>query len=273
MLMQAQKKPLIIVPGGEPMKVHNVITSFNEAGYERYGREFVRSFLEFWPKNTVLTVYYEGEKFDYTEGMNWHPMEEVQYLKEFLDNLRFPIMHGIVGEAYDINFDARMGRKVFMQMHAMKTFRGKVFWLDADVVTHAKVPFDFLDECLPDDAFSCYLGREGWHYTESGFLGFNGDHPIANKFYNAYVNLFIAGVNFTLPGWHDCYGFDAVREMVNQSWSFKNLAGGLPHGTMHPFVNSVLGKYMDHRKGARKESRSTQEDLVVARDEDYWLAQ
>ena len=267
------RAPLIIVPGGDPMVVNNVVTSFNEAGYERYGRAFVESFLEFWPKNVRLTVYYEGEKFDFNEGMSWHPIEKVEYLVDYLGSLRFPIMHGIVGDNYDINFDARQARKVFMEMHAMKTMRGKVFWIDADVVTHAKVPFGFLDDCLPDDKFCCYLGRDGWYYTESGFIGFNGDHPIANKFYNNYVNTFVSGVNFTLPGWHDCYGFDAVRNILNQPWEFRNLAEGLPHGTMHPFVNSALGRYMDHRKGPRKESRSTDADLVIARDEDYWKLQ
>ena len=253
------------------MVTHNVITSFNESGYARYGRAFVASFLKHWPRNVVLTVYYEGEKFDFDEGMNWHPMGEVEYLTDYLDSLRFPIMHGIVGNKYDINFDARMGRKVFMQMHAMKTLRGKVFWLDADSITHSDVPFGFLDECLPDDKFSCYLGRDGWYYTESGFIGFNGDHALANKFYNNYVNMFVSGVQFTLQGWHDCYGYDAVRGIINQPWDFKNLAEGLPHGTMHPYINSAIGKYCDHLKGARKETgHSNNDDLVIARDEDYW---
>ena len=62
------------------MRVQNVVTSFNEEGYQRYGRAFVDSFLEFWPKNIRLTVYYECDNFTLAPGMSWHPIEKVEYL-------------------------------------------------------------------------------------------------------------------------------------------------------------------------------------------------
>ena len=267
---------MILDPQGNEISLQpRVITSFNEAGYERYGREFVESYLANWPKNIGLTVYYEGENFPFTEGLSWHPMESVEYLAEYLANLRFPIMHGIVGNHFDMWFDARQARKVFMEMHAMKNYGGKIFWLDADIVTHAPVPDGFLDDMLPDDKFCCYLGRDGWYHTESGFIGFNAKHPIANKFYNAYVNTFISGAIFAnlvhgRCGWNDCCGFDGIRLLLNKPEAFVNLAKDLPKGTMHPFVNTKLGKFMDHRKGPRKESKSGDDDLVIARDEPYW---
>lgn len=255
--------------------VHNVITSFNEAGYKKYGKQFVETYLKRWPKNARLTVFYEGENFELLEGCSWHPIETVEYLVEYLNNLRFPIMHGIVGEKFDMWFDARQARKVFMEMHAMKKWGGKVFWVDADTFTHADVPDTFLDEVLPDDKFCCFLGRDGWYHTESGFIGFNGDHPVSKKFYNNYLNAFVSGAIFASnfygrPGWNDCCGFDAVRHLLGNGPEFVNLASGLPKGTMHVQANSVLGRFMDHRKGARKDSRSTEEDLVIARDEEYW---
>jgi hypothetical protein len=210
--------------------------------------------------------------------MSWKPIEEVEFLTDYMANLRFPIMHGIVGDRYDINFDARMARKTFMQMHAMRSYGGKVFWIDADVITHSHVPEGFLDEMLPDDKLSCYLGRHdpepAWMYTESGFIGFNGNHPLASKFAKNYLHVFLVGTIFTQPGWHDCFAFDAIRTLFTNNGygeEFVNLAKGLPHGTMHPFVNSTLGAFMDHRKGPRKESRSAADkDLVVARKEAYW---
>jgi hypothetical protein len=49
-----------------------------------------------------------------------------------------------------------------------------------------------------------------------------------------------------------------------------NLSG--PHsGTTHPFINSDLGRYMDHLKGKRKSSgKSRSSDLKTARPEAYW---
>lgn len=266
--MTASKLPTLSAK--QSGKLHNVVTSFNEAGYQRYGKDFIESFVRFWPRNVRLTVYYEGENFEFLPGVSWHPIEEVEHLKEYMAGLCFPIMHGIVGEKYDINFDARMGRKVFIQMHALKKYGGKVFWIDADVVTHAPVPDTFLDDMLPDGALCCYLGRDGWYYTESGFIGFDAAHPVTSRFAKNYLHVFITGVNFTQPGWHDCFGFDAVRMMMGNGSEFVNLAASLPQGTMHPFVNSALGRYMDHRKGNRKATRSTEADLVVARQEDYW---
>lgn len=257
--------------GKEIVKIHNVVTSFNEEGYKKYGKEFIDSFLKFWPKNVRLTVYYEGEDFPFTEGLSWIPVEDVEFYKEFFECLNFPIFHGIVGNQYDINFDARMCRKVLIQMHSMKKYKGKVFWVDADVVTFDNVPESFLDEVLPDDCFNCYLGRDGWYYTESGFIGFNSKHELANWFYKNYINTVMSGVIFTQPGWHDCYAFDAIRTISNKPEAFNNLAKDVPHGTMHPYINTVLGRYMNHKKGTRKTGEPFREgDLVVSRDEAYW---
>lgn len=181
----------------------------------------------------------------------------------------FPIMTGNTAQGYNIQYDARMARKTFIQYDALMENKGKVFWIDADVVTHSPVPETFLDEMLPDDKFSCYLGRDGWMYTESGFLGFNGSHPGCEGFMKFYRSLFTNGYIFLQKAWHDCIAYDWARSVHDKSW-FHNLAEGLPHGTMHPFVNSDLGKYMDHRKGPRKKGRSTKADLVVHRTEAYW---
>ena len=279
---------MIVLPGttdittaAQRKRRPNVVTSFNEAGYERYGRKFIETFLQYWPASIRLTVYYEGENFDFTNGVSWHPIETVGYIKDFMENLRFPIMHGIVGNQYDILFDARHARKAFIEMHAMKTYGGKVFWLDADTVTHSNVPENFLDEWLPDDAFCAYLGREGWYYSETSFIGFNGNHPIASRFSKNYLHTFLSGVFLTIqdpylgrPGWVDCHGFDAIRNVLGNGPEFVDHSKGLPHGTMHPFVNTRAGAYMDHMKGKRKDTGGTkQSDLVIQRDEDYWKKQ
>jgi len=246
-------------------KLPTVVTSFNAEGYKRYGQNFINSWLEYWSPSIRLVVYYEGDEddFDMVHGVSWHPVEEVEFLTDFMESLRFPLMHGIVGEHYDINFDARMGRKSFIQTHAAKQYGGKVFWIDADVETKRHVPERFLDDCLPDDALSCYLGRDGWYYTESGFLGFNTNHPLAARFFKNYVHVFIVGSIFTQPGWHDCYAFDAVRFVMGNGPEFVNLAKNVPEGTMHPFQNCAPGEYMEHYKGPRKDSRKLKEGDVV----------
>ena len=247
-------------------KLPNCITSFHAEGYKKYGKAFIESWLKYWPESIRLTVFYEGEEsdFDMVRGVSWHPIESVEFLRDFMESLRFPLMHGILGDRYDINFDARMGRKTFMQIHAARNlYKGKVFWIDADSETTRHVPERFLDECLPDDALCCYLGRDGWYHTESGFIGFNADHPLAARFFKNYAHVFLVGSIFTQPGWHDCYAFDAVRHVMGNGPEFRNLAAGVPHGHMHPLQITAPGQYLNHYKGARKDTRALKPEDVA----------
>lgn len=260
-------------------KLPNVITSFNWAGWERYGKDFVETWKQYWSPSIRLTVFYEGpefEDFDFPTGLSWRPIEEVEFLRDYMDSLRFPIQHGIVGHEYDINFDARMGRKTFMQAYAARKYGGKVFWIDADVVTKKHVPERFLDDCLPDEALSCFLGRDGWYFTESGFIGFNADHPLAKRFFKNYTHVFIVGSIFAQApqyddegryiggGWHDCIAFDCIRHVMGNGPEFVNLARNVPPGTMHPFQNCAPGEYMNHYKGLRKDTKELKAgDIVV----------
>ena len=248
-----------------------VITSFTEEYYNKSGKDFIRSFKEHW-KGVDLVVYYEGENI----RDDWHFIEEVEGLEEWFEAISyFPMMRGDMGDGtYNIQLDAGMVRKSLMLLHAAKTYGGKVFWIDADVFTFADVPEDFLDTVLPDDKFCCYLGRDQWNiwpnYTESGFLGFNTQHPLAENFFGAYQAVIKSGLIFTMESWHDCVAFDLTRKAFKGvEDEFVNLSEELPP-TTHPFVNSVLGKYMDHKKGTRKSAKSRPEDFVVERNEDYW---
>lgn len=259
-----------------------VVTSFSWDGYQKYGKRFVETWLEYWPKTIGLTIFYEGDQFegfDFPQGISWRPIEEVEFLPDYMASLKFPIMHGLVGDHYDINFDARMGRKTFMQVHMLRKYGGKVFWIDADSVTVKHVPESFLDRMLPDDKFCCFLGREGWYFTESGFIGFNAGHPIAKRFLRDYVHVFIVGTIFTQSpqynekaqyiggGWHDCIAFDVIRNMAYQSGhqgEFVNLAAKVPPGTMHPLQNCAPGEYLHHLKGNRKETGKLKEGDIVA---------
>jgi hypothetical protein len=255
-----------------------VVTSFTEDGYRTYGKDFIESFRKHWPSDVDLVVYYEGDNI----REDWHFIEEVEGLEEWMERIdKFPLFKGDLGDGtYDIQRDARMVRKCLIQTHAAKVYGGKVFWIDADVFTFDDIPSDFLDKMLPDDKFSCFLGRDHWpeaksgqlwpSYTESGFLGFNVNHPLAPHFFGAYLEIPRSGMLFTMESWHDCICYDLARHAFkNNQDDFVNITGNLPANT-HPFVNSVLGKYMDHKKGKRKTSKSKPEDMVVERSEAYW---
>ncbi len=253
---------------------HTVVTSMSDEIYTTYGAEFLSTFAQRWPINVRCVVYLdsitEPVRPKALERFELRPTSEVTLLQVWYDKIAaFPMMRGDIGEGkYDIQFDARQARKCFIESHACQEYGGKVAWLDADVVTHADVPGDFLDRVLPDDKLCAYLGRPWWRYSETGFIAWNADHPACSTFMKGYRNIYLSGAIFMLPGWHDCYGFDILRQQQPAKW-FVNLAEGLPE-CMHPFVNSPLGAFMDHRKGQRKKTRSSKSDLVIERFEPYW---
>ena len=260
------------------MSSNTVITSFSPHGYNLYGRNFIETFARFWPKSVRLAVYVETEQEPIEEYNDREvlvlQLADVLAWSNFYDRIKsFRLMCGDTGQGYSIDYDARMARKTFMQNHAVKRFGGRVIWIDADSLTHSVVPDSFIDSVLPSDKFCCYLGRKNI-YTESGFLGFNADHPIASPFFEAYVKMFTTGSIFTFERWHDCIAFDAVREQAEKKNpdAFNNLGAGVDPGPgLQVFINSALGKYMDHLKGGRKSrGHSPLSDLTVNRDEPYW---
>ena len=257
------------------MAKHTVVTSMSTEIIEGYGRDFLKTFAKHWPKSVDLVVYTDhGAPYqaalDSDRRAEFLLTRDVKHHDEWMARIApFPLMHGDLGDGkYSIQFDARQCRKAFIEAHAVEQFGGKVFWIDADVITHSDVPAGFLDEVLPDDKLGCFLGRTHM-YTESGFIGFNADHPTCSLFMKGYRNVFLSGALFVLSGWHDCWGFDMARNGMPKKF-FKDLAEHLPPNTMHPFISSICGAYMDHRKGPRKDTRSDPSELVIARSEPYW---
>lgn len=253
-----------------------VITSFSRHGYEVYGRKFLDTFDRHWPKDVGLRVYIEPGQTP-LEVMQDRPfsvvsIDDIPGWVQFSDAIdHFPLMQGDTGKGYSIQYDARMARKPFMQDNALNEIGGRVFWLDADTLTHADIPQTFIDDVLPPDKFCCFLGRRDY-YTESGFLGFNEHHFLFRPFFAAYLGMFKSGHFLRLSHWHDCTAFDAIREQAPKQDAFVNLGHGVNPGPgMQVFINSRLGAYMDHLKGPRKErGHSPLSDLTVSRTEPYW---
>ena len=253
---------------------NTLVTSLVRRNYDEYGKDFLSSFREMWPKNVELHLYYEGGG-DFPENdeenIFWHRASEIHGFDQWMETIsRFPYMRGQTPWGYDIQHDAGHVRKALTEMHGCNVFGGKVWWIDCDFHTHDFVPDGWLDTVLPDDKFCAYCGREGWMYSETGMIGFNTEHPLYIPFMRSYWEIFWSGLFLTLKGWHDCYGFDAVRHAIDAQEHFVDLSAHLPRGTMHPIINSVFGKYLDHKKGPRKSTGSNANDLVIERNEPYW---
>ena len=260
-----------------------VVTSCSAAGWTQYGRRFVETFGKYWPFDIALHVYSEdlpAQQFINDclgRAVVFHKLRH-PFFERHANN---PLAHGharrpgqlwpakAVSEGQNWRYDAyRFAHKVFAICAAARDqAAGRLFWVDADVVTFDTLPSALLDRMLPDGVAISYLDR-GTYPSECGFVGYNLDHPAARSFIEEFAELYASDRVFVLPQWHDSYVFDWLRVRAQMP------AHRIPYPEgqrRHPFVNSELGRYMDHLKGPRKAmGRTPTTDLGTHRDVAYW---
>jgi hypothetical protein len=144
----------------------------------------------------------------------------------------------------------------------------RLVWIDSDTIALKQIsPDDLSKFCVadPKDARTVmtYLGRAN-KYSECGFLGFNMRAPDTGSYIRAVAEMYHSGWVFSLKEWHDSYVWDHCRRLFEENGScFENISG-TGFNTVHPFVNSGLGKIIDHLKGpARKRAgKSFDKDYI-----------
>lgn len=133
-----------------------------------------------------------------------------------------------------------------------------VLWFDADTICHHRPSGGFENLLAGYDGQVVYFGRKGYH-TEGGFYGFLSA-PEIDRFMQHWKWLYLSGHIFKMQYQHDCGVFDmclqefpeVTRENLSP-WAVK---------TDHAFVQSFMGRYVDHAKGNRKtRGRSSRADL------------
>lgn len=264
---------------------YTVVTTFNAAGYEKYGQRMVKTFLQNWPTDVRLVVY--AEKCTVNESapnLIVHDLESVSpELTAFKHQWQgVPKANGDVGTdpvrsrrkdaGKGFKWDAvRFAHKVYSIFHAAKTQSTDwLLWMDADMVCHSPISLSVLDRLCPNTYDLCFLGRKG-KYTECGLYAMNVKNSITERFLQDFQHMYDDANNgiFNLEEWHDSFVFDAVRnnhQLKQLDWS-----GHLISGEGHPLINSEWGAYLDHLKGDRKTlGRSKAKDLKIHRAESYW---
>lgn len=264
----------------------SVVTSCSLKGWEQYGRRFVETFDKFWPESVSLLIVSEDKlpvpfpfKHRYQACLSLNQSELwSRFNIQFGGNL-WVAGNGAVTrppgvapnwrdtKGYNFRFDAfKFCKKVFaIELAARRVQEGRLLWIDADSLTFADVPEELAEKVLPSAyALSC-LARPGYH-SECGFVGYNLDHSGAIHFLRQFTNLYASGEVFALAEWHDSWVFDWLRnKLMTATYAIPHRSKG------HPFVNSELGKYLDHLKGARKvQGRSKPNEQVVHSKLPYW---
>jgi hypothetical protein len=263
---------------------YTVITSFHQDGLKQYGQRMIDTFEQLWPREVDLIVCAENcQPATNRPNTKVHDLLKLSYeLNTFINRHRNnPKAHGQDGPPDVFNpkkafrWDAvRFAYKVYsISLCEKELSNGWLIWLDGDTHTHSSVPVDWLASVCPTDSMISYLGRGEKYHSECGWVAYNLDHPETRNFIRKFVSMYNTDDIFKEREWHDSYIWDVVRRQfqpnnkffnLNPSWEDKGLAG-------HPFINSELGRYMDHVKGSRKEQgHSRSKEVVMHRDHPYW---
>ena len=281
---------------GKKMTKHiTVVTTFHNKHYSVYGKKFLESFAAHVDKRIKLIVYAEDCKPD-----NPDPLRiEILDAKESLPKLNvFKERWGNVPKANgkcpwperrprdhhkEFKWDAvRFANKVYAVFDACERSKDWCVWIDADSVIHSDWSWEEFSDLLPDTSWITYVGRgkSSATWPECGFYGLNLNSYVCKEFLAEFERVYEDAENgiFQMNEWHDSYVFGTIlNDMKKTAPNVLDYTAELvlkhakTGGGGHPLINTRLGKWMDHMKGARKfEGKSKAKDLVVAREEGYW---
>lgn len=263
---------------------YTVVTTFNAAGYSKYGQHMIQTWLTNWPCEVNLVVYAEEcAVSELASNLVIRNLADAQDLTAFkLKWQSVPKANGDVSTdpvrsrrkdaGKGFKWDAiRFAHKVYSIFHCAKNINTDwLIWMDADTVCHSAITELDLARLCPTDRDLCFLGRRG-KFSECGLYAMNLHSPAIQIFLKQFQWMYDHAENgiFKQDEWHDSFIFDVVRKQIvlkELDWS-----GHLITGEGHPLINSEWGAYLDHLKGKRKISgRSSSTDLKVQRTEAYW---
>ena len=267
-----------------------VVTTFHKEGMEVYGQRFIDTFSKNVDPKIGLRVYAENctpEVNDPHDRIGvWSAESALDKLQAFKNKWKdVPKANGVCPPDIkarrprdwhkEFKWDAiRFANKVYAVFHACDDPEyDLVVWMDADTVCHSPITQDKLVSFFPEQNWLAYLGR-GKKWPECGFYGLYINQQGAIDFLKEFERVYEDADNgiFTMEEWHDSYVFDEVLKKIRvQHPNITDLSGHLVKGEGHPLINTELGAYFDHLKGARKNvGKSKLQDLFKVRKEEYW---
>lgn len=234
------------------MKTFAVVTSMDEAYYQKCGQACIESFGTHWPGNIHLYVYDEGI-------LNPPKRKWVTYLP-----------WSDLGKDFE-NFCNRghgdrtitFAKKAFSIIAGMRNIDvDRLIWMDADVVSTYSVNEQLLDMIAPDGTLSTHYGVvHPWpsdtnpdrtsFSCETGFFILNRRHAKFHAFVNRYLEYYNQDLGYNLRRFYDGEVYGAVVQEFSRSARMLELNPGYRHKT--PIPRSIMAPYIMHYKAGAKE--------------------
>jgi hypothetical protein len=283
--------------GNKMSKSITVVTTFHPAGLSKYGQRMIDSFALNIDKRIKLLVYAEDCKPNNPDPSRIEILDAKAALPKLNafkstwghvpkangDITNEPQRHTRKDWMKQFKWDAvRFANKTYAVYDAVQRSKDWCVWMDADTYVHSQWTYEDFAAQLPDNSWITYVGRGKGSQTwpECGFYGLNLNHPVCHEFLKEFERVYEEADNgiFLLEEWHDSFVFGSI--LNNMKLQFPNahdysaemyLREAKSGGGGHPLINGVLGKWIDHMKGGRKDAgKSQRKDIMVNRTEDYW---
>jgi len=253
----------------EKKKTRIAVTSFNSAGYEKYGQRMIETYRQFWPDDIPLVVVSEDSIPVITDNrIFFHDYDKivpegVHFKNKFSSfseangtSYIFEESNGgsTVTKVYNYLFDAiRFSHKVFTLYGINRSYDcDEIIWLDGDTYTHTAIDDRFFELVSSGGGHMTYLGRDNM-YSECGFLVFNRRNKINDIFFNQISSEYLNGEIFLLQEWHDSFIWDVMRVHYEKAEGIKHVSiSGEGSTSLDPFDFSILNEYMHHMKGPER---------------------
>lgn len=235
------------------MKIE-VVTSFNEKYYNLIGKYCVASFLKNWPTDIKLNCYVEGMHLVENEKVNQIPFDDL------------PESYFKFQESSHNNRVKTFAKKGYSIIHALENIDADVIiWIDADVITHTKVPFDFLQNLCSYEDLCTFMGvlheKDDVTYfsCESSFFAVNKAHKNFLRFANRYREYYDNELTENLRRFYDGEVLGATILDLKKFGNMKDLNPASAHKT--PMPRTILNDYFKHLKAGLKEQVDIEKEM------------
>lgn len=236
------------------------VTSFDAAGYEKYGKTMLEGWLKYWPEGEIL-VYAEDYGVSFFPAVidsriKWKNLWETPYIGEFVEWLgSWDIFRGRAPAGdYCYKIDLyKFCRKMFAQIDAAHQFGGLLVWIDGDVETDEPIPESWLAGFL-DGKSVAYMGRVEWHLCAS-FLIWDLSREDAVKFFDAYKECLLSRTVLALPEWHDSFVVEFLLSVMGIEAN--NISKDIELSGPYNVFDIVMKGRARHLKGRIKDKKDS----------------
>lgn len=250
-------------------------TTFNQNGYDLYGRSWVDSFIRvanYYNKFRAL-IFYEGFIPD---PEHYHPLIEwVDYDSAIPHHKAWKLEYQQRNRHADYvrTMTVRFSHKGFVIQHVLDKYKEKfMIWLDGDCIFKNADYAGFPRDLLGDKFLACQIEHcADINHVESGILIFDGQHLDTARF------------NQELKGWYDVNkvlemgqpydGFIVYKSLLTSGAAYVNLneatGGGIQSDPGLTFLHPEIKKRFIHNIGWTGKNQYENWSEIYERDDIY----